>query len=240
MSTFKFKQFEVDQDRCAQKIGTDGVLLAAWATPDEQPGSVLDIGAGTGVISLIAAQRFYHAQIDAVELDQDAYEQCTDNFENSIWADRLFCYHSEFQEFYEEIDERYDLIISNPPFFSGDSISDKSSITQAREQARFDTTLPFEDLVYGVYKLLHSNGLFACIIPADRLEELIAICAHFTLLPEHITHVKGSEDSTVKRCLCAFRFRESELTTNTLIIEKSRHNYTDDYIKLVEDFYLKM
>jgi len=115
---FKFKQFAVYQDKCAMKIGTDGVLLGAWASTDNNPKAVLDIGSGTGIIALMLAQRCHAELIDAIEIDTDAYEQCVENFEASPWSDRLFCYHASLQEFAQEIDDTYDLIISNPPFYS--------------------------------------------------------------------------------------------------------------------------
>ncbi|MEO8774064.1 MAG: methyltransferase, partial [Gelidibacter sp.] len=120
---FKFKQFVINQDRCAMKIGTDSVLLGAWTSLDSNPYSILDIGAGTGVLALMLAQRSGAELIDAIEIDDAAYEQCVDNFETSPWGDRLFCYHASLEEFVDELsadetgnDEKYDLIISNPPF----------------------------------------------------------------------------------------------------------------------------
>ena len=106
---FRFKQFTIGQDRCAMKIGTDGVLLGAWTSVNSQPFSVLDIGAGTGILSLMMAQRSSAQQIEAIEIDTDAYEQCVENFENSPWSDRLFCYHASLLEFHEEIEDKFDL-----------------------------------------------------------------------------------------------------------------------------------
>ncbi|BAO54550.1 tRNA1(Val) (adenine(37)-N6)-methyltransferase [Nonlabens marinus] len=244
MSTFKFKQFEVAQDQCAQKIGTDAVLLGAWTDTVEQPLSILDIGTGTGVIALIMAQRFSRAQVDAIEIDDAAFEQTTSNFENSPYGDRLYCYHASFQEFYEEVEERYDLIISNPPFFDGKLNRNDAMIDVKRQQARFDDALPFEELVYGVYKLLETSGTFACIIPSDREEEFLKITSHFQFVATRKTYVRGTDASAAKRVLLEFRFRESvtttEPSTSHLTIEKSRHIYTEDYIDLVKDFYLKM
>ena len=113
MKPFKFKEFSIHQDQCAMKVGTDGVLLGAWASLDKQPESILDIGAGTGLIALQLAQRSSAETIDAIELDNDAYEQCVANFEASPWGDRLFCYHAGFDEFVDEMDDSYDLIVSN-------------------------------------------------------------------------------------------------------------------------------
>ncbi|MBF4982932.1 methyltransferase [Nonlabens mediterrranea] len=240
MSIFKFKEFEVAQDRCAQKIGTDGVLLGAWASQDKNPYSILDIGTGTGVISLMLAQRFHSAQIEAIELDEDAYEQAANNFENAAWSDRMFCFHASFQEFFEEVEDTYDLIISNPPFFDSSSIKNDSSIERNREQARFDDALPFEELLYGVYKLLDDDGIFSCIIPYDRENHFLKIAAHYKLFPSRITHVKGTDSSPIKRSLLELRFRESDIQHKVITIEISRHKYTEDYINLVKDFYLKM
>ena len=243
MSVFKFKQFEVQQSLSSQKIGTDSVLLGSWCASDFEPSRILDVGAGTGVISLMLAQRFPYADIDAVELDEAAHEEATINFENSNWADRLFCYHASFQEFYEDDDEFefYDLIVSNPPYFDASSIGKPSN--NAREMARFDDNLPFEELIYGVYKTLSKNGTFACIIPSDRENHLLNIATHFGLIPTRVTEVKGNENSKVKRCLIELRFRESEnnnLIRNTIVVEKERHVYTEDSKKLFEPFYLKL
>lgn len=246
MSLFKFKEFTVAQDRCAQKIGTDAVLLGSWVNTHQEPKTILDIGSGTGVISLMLAQRYHSSNIEALEIDVDAYEQATENFENSPWGDRLFCFHAAFQEFYEEVEERYDLIVSNPPFYEAMSVKNSEQIEDKRQQARFDEALPFEELVYGVYQLLESDGTFACIIPKDREEHFLKITSHFQLVPVRTTYVKGTKNSKVKRCLMEFRFRESvqnnpkSLKTDTLVIEKSRHDYTQEYISLTQDFYLKM
>jgi len=124
MSKFAFKQFSVQQDKCAMKIGTDSVLLGAWCPIEKNPFSVLDIGAGTGVLSLMLAQRTNAEQIDALEIDEDAYEQCVENFEASPWSDRLFCFHAGLDEFVEEPEDEYDIIISNPPFYSEDYKTD--------------------------------------------------------------------------------------------------------------------
>lgn len=246
MSIFKFKQFEVAQDRCEQKVGTDGVLLAAWAFKDKSIYKSLDIGAGTGVISLILAQRFNSSNIEAVELAPQAFEQCSENFEKSIWNDRLFCYHASFQEFSDEVDELYDSIISNPPFYQGAPRPDQKELNPERSQARFDEYLPFEDLLYGVYRLLDEDGSFATIIPYDREAELLSIARHYQLYPTRITHVKGNKESVIKRSLLEFEFMHPDTAksfkpcTNELIIENSRHDYTSSYQELVKDFYLKM
>jgi tRNA1Val (adenine37-N6)-methyltransferase len=237
MSTFKFKQFTVQQDRCAMKIGTDGVLLGAWCPIDNNPFSVLDIGAGTGILSLMLAQRSNAEQIDSLEIDEEAYEQCVENFENSPWSDRLFCFHAGLDEFVDEPEDEYDLIISNPPFYSEDFKSDNSQ----RDLARFQDALPFEDLIEAANLLLSENGIFAVIIPFKEEKNFIDLCAEVELYPVKVTRVKGTPTTEIKRSLLAFkRYELSTLTADELIIETSRHQYTDDYINLTKDFYLKM
>lgn len=237
MSTFNFKQFIVQQDRCAMKIGTDGVLLGAWCPIDNNPFSVLDIGAGTGILSLMLAQRSNAEQIDAIEIDEEAYEQCVENFENSPWSDRLFCFHAGLDEFVEEPEDEYDLIISNPPFYSEDY---KTSDSQ-RDLARFQDALPFEELIEAANLLLSENGIFAVIIPFKEEERFIDLCAEVELFPVKVTRVKGTHTTPIVRSLLAFkRYELSILTADELVIEISRHEYTDEYINLTKDFYLKM
>lgn len=241
---FQFKDFKIEQDRCAMKIGTDGVLLGAWASLDHQPDSILDIGSGTGLIALMLAQRSPALLIDALEIDEDAYEQAVDNFEQSPWGDRLFCYHATFDEFVEEMqdEEKYELIISNPPFYEPPLTSPmgENSISSARQNARFYDALPFSELVEGVSKLLHSDGEFSTIIPHKEETGFISLAAQFGLFPKKITRVRGNETSAIKRSLLSFNFKKEQPEENELIIEISRHNYTDDYKSFVKDFYLKL
>ena len=236
MKPFKFKEFTINQDRCAMKVGTDAVLLGAWTPTDHHPVSILDIGSGTGIIALMLAQRSHAETIDALEIDDDAYEQCVENFEQSSWNDRLFCYHASLLEFTEEIEEKYELIVSNPPFYSTDY---KSENTQ-RDLARFSDALPFKHLLESVSKLLSNEGIFSVIIPFIEEEKFMVLASKVHLFPYKILHVKGNPASEFKRSLIAFSFNKKGIETEELIIETSRHQYTEDYIKLNKDFYLKM
>jgi len=233
---FHFKQFTVAQDRCAMKIGTDGVLLGAWATLQHEPKSLLDIGSGTGVIALQLAQRSMAPTIDAVEIDTEAYEQCVENFESSPWADRLFCYHASIQEYASEIEEEYDLIISNPPFYS----EDYKSEDLARDTARFNDALPFEHLIVCAAHLLSEIGILAVILPKKEEDAFISLAEKHALFPQRICRVRGNINSEEKRSLIEFSFQENNVQIETLTIEISRHQYTPEYIALVRDFYLNM
>ncbi|WP_298222043.1 methyltransferase [Flavobacterium sp.] len=234
---FQFKQFSINQDKTAMKVGTDGVLLGAWAPTEHQPYSILDIGTGTGLIALMLAQRTTAEQIDALEIEEEAYEQAVDNFENSSWSDRLFCFHAGLDEFIEEPEDEYDLIVSNPPFYA----EDYKTENEQRDLARFQDALPFEDLVEAADLLLSENGILAVIIPYKDETRFIALAKDFDLFPARITRVKGTPTSEIKRSLLAFSRTTSEnFPTDELIIETTRHQYTPEYIALTQDFYLKM
>ena len=233
---FQFKQFEINQDKCAMKIGTDAVLLGAWSPIDATTFSILDVGAGTGILSLMLAQRCNAEQIDAIEIEENAFEQCISNFENSKWNDRLFCFHAGLDEFIAEPEQEYDLIISNPPFYSEDYKSESA----ARDLARFEDALPFKDLIEAADLLLSENGIFTVIIPYKEEVKFCLLAREFDLYPFKITRVKGTEKSEIKRSLLAFTRIEKEILIDELVIEISRHHYTEEYISLTKDFYIKM
>ena len=233
---FRFKQFSVAQERCAMKIGTDAVLLGAWTDVDSQPNSILDIGAGTGVLALMLAQRSGAELIDALEIDDAAYEQCVENFEASDWGDRLFCYHAALDEFTEEIEDQYDLIISNPPFYT-DTFKTEN---EERNKARFEDAMPFTELLKSVSKLLSPTGQFNVVIPFSEESSFIELAAKEGLYPSRILHIRGQESSPVKRSLICFRFEKQTIETQELIIEITRHQYTKEYTNLTKDFYLKL
>jgi tRNA1Val (adenine37-N6)-methyltransferase len=236
---FKFKEFTVEQDKVAMKVGTDGVLLGAWCSVDKYPDTILDVGAGSGVVALMIAQRSDAMTIDAVEVDENAYEQAVENFEKSDWGDRLYCYNATFQEFADEIateEERYDLIVSNPPFYTDSFESEDVS----RNKARFTSSLPFEELLVGISKILSENGIFSTIIPFKEEINFIKMAKEHDLFLNKVCRVQGNTKSEVKRSLLSFSFQEKEIQETHLIIEIARHQYTEDYIKLTKDFYLKM
>ncbi len=237
MSVFQFKQFSVNQDQTAMKIGTDGVLLGAWTPIENNPKSVLDIGTGTGIIALMLAQRSNAEQIDALEIDESAYEQTVENFENSPWGDRLFCFHAGLDEFVDDTEDEYDLIVSNPPFYSEEYRSEN----EQRDLARFQGAMPFEELVEAADLLLSENGIFSVIIPFNEEDRFIELCEEVELFPIKVTRVKGSPNTKIIRSLLAFkRYELAVLTADELVIEISRHEYTPEYVSLTKDFYIKM
>lgn len=237
MSKFEFKQFSVSQARAAMKVGTDGVLLGAWCPVNNNPTTILDIGTGTGVIALMLAQRTDALQIDAFDIEEDAFEEASENFDNSIWNDRLFCFHAGLDEYIDEPEDEYDLIVCNPPFYS----EDFKTNNEQRDLARFQEAMPFEDLVEAADLLLSDNGIFAVIIPYKEEQKFIELCADVELFPIKVTRVRGNPTSQIVRSLLAFkRFELPVLEADEIAIEINRHEYTDEYIALTKDFYLKM
>jgi len=233
---FNFKEFSVKQDKTAMKVGTDGVLLGAWTSIDKNPYSILDIGTGTGLIALQLAQRSNAELIDAIEIDNDAFEQSVENFEQSNWSDRLYCYHASLSEFADQIEDKYDLIVSNPPFYTDNYKSDNNS----RNTARFTESLSFEELTESVSSLLSKNGVFSIIIPFKEEDNFIKIAKIHNLYPNRICRVKGNLKTKTKRSLIEFTFQKEDIILTSLIIEINRHQYTEEYKSLVKDFYLKM
>lgn len=234
--TFIFKKFKIEQSNCAMKIGTDSVLLGAWTSLDSKPNSILDIGTGTGVLALMLAQRSPAELIDALEIDSSAYEQCVENFEQSIWCDRLFCYHAALEEFTEELDTAYDLIICNPPFYT----EDYKTGTKQRDLARFQDAMPFRHLLESVSKLLSKCGKFAVVIPFKEEQQFITLACTYNLFLNKVMHVRGHANASIKRTFLEFSFQNSDIDKSDLTIEISRHNYTEKYITLTKDFYLHM
>ncbi len=222
------------------KVGTDGVLLGAWAELGPQSGKLLDIGAGSGIIALMMAQRTAAAReevmIDAVELDAAAHDQCVENFENSPWPDRLFCYHASLAEFTEDPPESYDHILSNPPFSPGNRAAVKTARTMARQYGH----LPFAELLSDVSRLLTPQGRFSTIIPFFEEERFISLAARHDLNPKRVTRVRGTPTAPFKRSLLEFQRQAGEIKTGSLIIELERHRYSEAYRSLTNDFYLNL
>lgn len=229
---FRFKQFSILQEKSAMKIGTDGVLLGAW-TNAENPKKILDIGTGTGLILLMLAQRFPEAKLTGIEIDKDAFEESKFNISQSKFHQRCEIFNSSLQEFNAE--EKFDLIVSNPPFF--ELTHHKNS---SRNTARQQSDLTFEELIFHVDKFLNPNGKFSVIIPFESENYFINLALKLNLFPNKITRVKGNESAQFKRSLLLFSRNEVEIEVDELIIEISRNVYTKDYISLTKDFYLKM
>ncbi len=230
---FNFKQFSIAQDKCAMKVGTDGVILGAW-TRAENPKTILDIGTGTGLIAIMMAQRFKTALIKAIEIDHESCKQAKDNFQNSPWSNRISTEEISLQEFQNS--STFDLIVSNPPYFE----NSLKANTKQRSQARHTDTLSFEELIEYSAKMLCENGTLSMIIPSGIKSKVERIAKNNQLHLNRLCWVRGTERKIIKRAVLQFSFFKKNLEKSTLVIEKERHVYTEEYINLCKDFYLKM
>ncbi|MCC7303531.1 MAG: methyltransferase [Bacteroidia bacterium] len=234
VASFAFKQFVVKQDRSAMKVGTDAVLLGSWA---DVCGAlhVLDIGTGTGVIALMLAQRS-EASIDAIDIDEISCREAEENVRSSRWDSRISVRHTSFQDFAKKEQRRFDLIVSNPPYFSRSS---KASFL-GRTLARHTDLLPFEELVAGVSLLLRDCGRFCLILPQKEAALFRDIAVLHKLYLTRVTRVRTTpEKATEKRWLMQFQKKPTCFKEDLLVIEQGgRHSYSEEYRNLTRDFYL--
>ena len=231
MSVFKFKEFSIIQEKSAMKVGTDGVLLGSWVTC-KKANTILDIGCGTGLITLMLGQRNLNSNVIGIEIDKIASYEAQENISNSDWEGRIEIKHTSLQQFTPQLN--FDLIVSNPPFFP------QNKSHQSRDIARHANTLSFEELIGNAAKLLAEKGIFSVVIPNNSEEYFCEIAAVHNLYCHRVCYIKGNETSKVKRVMMEFSFIKTTVLTEHLTIETSRHNYTDKYIQLCNGFYLKM
>jgi tRNA1Val (adenine37-N6)-methyltransferase len=230
---FKFKQFNVDQSGCAMKINTDGVLLGALAEAD-QPQNILDIGTGTGVIALMLAQRFTNARVDAVEIDQSAAETAGRNFQNSSFADRLATYPSGFMEFFDQYpDKKYDLIVSNPPFY----INSLKSPQESKQLAKHADQDFFNGLIFKTSKHLTAKGLIYLILPLDTNVWVKDMASKNGLFVSKTTSVFSFENSEPHREIMVLSSNDSKIADDRFVIYESPKIYTKQYQDALKDFF---
>ena len=230
---FQFKQFTIKQDKCAMKVGTDGVLLGAWASVDKAE-RILDVGTGTGLIAIMLAQRS-NAQIDAIEIDEEASEQAFDNASTCPWSERITIYNKSFQEYFCKDVPKYDLIVCNPPYFS----NSLKAPDERRSAARHDDNFPLEDFFLKCREHLTGQGKLAIIFPFLDLKENTVLGKENGLLIYRKTIVFPVLHKKPVRCMVQFSKLCSVLQEDEIIIETfKRHNYTKEYKELTKDFYL--
>jgi len=235
---FQFKQFSIAQDQCAMKVGTDGVLLGAWAdTTNAQ--KVLDIGTGSGVVAIMLAQRTTGATIHGIEIDECAHQQATANMANSPWADRLVAIHKPIQDYAKLSREEYDLIVSNPPFFSGGTFS----LNENKKNVRHTVKLPHGDLLIAARKLLSKNGKLCLILPLIEGLRIKELARSYRLFCTKITKVKARPTGGAERLLMQFEKEDTnELMEDELFVYAAAtgNERSDGHIELTKDFYLNL
>ncbi len=233
---FYFKQFSIYQDRCTMKVGTDGVLLGAWADV-ENARTALDIGAGCGVIAIMLGQRNTGLRIHAVEIDQAAAEQAKENARNAPWGDRIEVFNTSIQDFAKMHAGQYDLIVSNPPFFSGGTFSHN----QDKNSVRHTVKLPHGDLLAAVRTLLTDSGRFCVILPYIEGLRFQELAQHYNLYCTRIMEVQPKQEKPVERLLMQFEKNDKPLNKKNLVIQHEGINvWTEAYVALTGAFYLYM
>lgn len=232
---FNFKEFTVYHDKCAMKVGTDGVLLGAW-TKIRKSRTALDVGTGTGLISLMLAQRADTMLfIDAIDIDEGAILQASENIERTVFSN-VNCIHVSFQDYISICDKQYDLIVSNPPYFS----SSLHSPSGQRTLARHTDSLQMDEFMNISTRLLSPEGYLSIIFPYSEKDLLIKLAENAGLFISRITNVYPMPHLRAKRVLLEFSLLKQDVEVTDLIIEKERHVYTDEFSELVKDFYLKL
>jgi len=233
---FQFKQFKIYQDKCTMKVGTDGVLLGAWVDV-EHAQKILDVGTGSGVVAIMLGQRAVTAEIHAVEIDEQAAGQARENMEQAPWKDRLQVFNESIQDYARTSPHEYDLIVSNPPFFSGGTFSHN----QDRNSVRHTVKMPHGDLLSAVRRLLAPNGKFCVILPYIEGLRFIELASSYNFYCTKITNVKPTAEKPVERLLLQFECKQRPQEENELVIQhEGRNDWTDAYIALTGAFYLKM
>ncbi len=230
---FKFKQFTVYQNKCAMKVGTDGVLLGAWANC-ENARNILDIGTGTGIIALMLAQRS-RAKIDAIEVDKTAGIQARENVEKSPWTSRINIINQSFQNYTNITKSKFDLIVTNPPYFQNSLLAPNDK----RAVARHNSNLELDDIINGTNKMLTDNGILSIILPYLEGAMFILKASEKELFCNRQTKVLPKPNHEPKRLLLEFTKKKKPLIEQEIIIElNKRHEYSEAYKNLTKDFYL--
>ena len=232
---FRFKRFTIWHDKCAMKVGTDGVLLGAWTQVDKAR-RILDIGTGTGLVALMLAQRSPStSSLLALEIDGAAVKQAQENVARSAWKERVEVVQADFRTY--RCEEKFDVIVCNPPYFT-DSLECPD---EQRSTARHAVSLTYDDLFRGVAVLLsEEGGAFSLVIPVDAEEKVKSLATRYSLYPARQLYVVTKPGGTPKRTLLTFTFHKQECQRETLLIELSRHHYSPEYISLTREYYLKM
>lgn len=231
---FEFKKFKVYQDKCAMKVGTDGVLLGGWSAPKGAV-RILDVGSGTGLLALMMAQKT-EATIDAVEIDADASNQAAQNFGRSNWSERLNSIHADVNIFTEEAQNVYDYVISNPPFFDQGQRSESGK----RARARHNDTLTIKHLLQCATKLLKPNGSMGFILPYEMRLNLLRYLPDFGLWIQREAWVRPLPNQNYVRFLIELSFQMPDnYTLEEIVIEQgSRHDYSPSFKKYTDNYYL--
>lgn len=230
---FQFKKFTLFHDKCAMKIGTDGVLLGAWANIANTK-IILDVGTGTGLIAIMLAQRG-KAMIDAIEINEAACMQARENISGCPWASRIRLINASFQEYAKDCNKKYDLIVSNPPFYT----NQYKPAETTRSVARHDDSLSLKETIFFAEQILSHKGILSVIIPVESMKDFTVYLSHVNLFVIRVLQVIPSPGKPVRRVLIEAGRNKTDTETDSLTIDTGRrHDYTHEYKLLTKDFYL--
>jgi tRNA1Val (adenine37-N6)-methyltransferase len=216
------------------KVGTDAVLLGSYVKA-EKATTILDIGTGTGVIALMLAQKS-EGYVQAIDIDENAFQQSNENFRISPWFNRLFSKHQSLQEFSNSYRNKFDLIVTNPPYFHHAS----KPLIESRLNARHNDLLSFDELIEGAIKLLKPDGKFYLILPCKEGLEFLDKAQRKEFFCKHILRVKTKADKNEKRVIMEFGFRFGLMTEDDIIIQEEDGSFTQDYIDLTSEYYIQL
>ena len=229
---FRFRQFTIHQDKCAMKVGTDAVLLGSWVNAADAK-NILDIGTGTGIIAMMLAQKS-NARIDAIDICPEACTQANENIKESLWLEKIFVHHVSFQEFSSVTKKKYDLIVSNPPYFS----DAPKPLTLGRIQSRHTDLLPFKELISGVKKIISPDGKFCVVLPCREGAAFIDEAMMQGLFCGNILHVKTKTEKLEKRLLMEFTLNLKNLDESEMVIRCSDNEFSREYVEMTKEYYL--
>lgn len=238
---FRFKEFTIHQDKCSMKVCTDACIFGAYVAgsianniPQMAGSNCLDIGSGTGLLSLMIAQKNPHSIIDAIEIEKNAYEQAKENCSISKWNDRLNIFHNDVKNFISQ--KKYDLIISNPPFYENELLSTEKN----KNIAKHDKGLTLKDLVAIVKKYLSEPGFFAILLPYHRVKYFEDLAEENNLFLQQKLLIRQTPSHNFFRGILIFGNDKCDPITNELMIKSAEGNYTNEFIELMKEYYLKL
>lgn len=234
---FDFKQFRVYHNRCAMKVGTDGVLLGALVQVEEDCGDILDIGTGSGLVALMMAQRS-RAQIVGIELEEEAASQAAFNFSESPWATRLHALHMPVQEYAAKSQKKFSYILSNPPYF--DSQSNVEIEDDSRSRARHNVNLSFAELAHAVHLLLEPKGCFYVILPVEESIQFEEEARVYGLFRQRKTDIFPKPGKPVNRVIGVYGFEKTDGQSDSFYIRDAHNQFSEEYIAATKDFYLRI
>ena len=233
-NSFQFKQFTINQDRCAMKVGTDGTLLGAWANAPVEPCRILDIGTGTGLVALMMAQRYPKSQVIGIDIDRDAAIQAQENVDASPFSDRVKIINADAVKIEDK--EGFDAIVCNPPYF----VDSLTCPQDQRTLARHTITLTYEQLIQTAYKLLKNDGMFSIVVPTENNDAIESASALAGFMISRICMIKTTPNKLPKRQLIEFRKnRIDRIDFCEEILEIFPNQRSDWYYELTRDFYIK-